>query len=58
MFADLATEMAGVQSALSAQGVAQMVPVFFFFFFFFFEGEPKGFRVWIKAIEKYKSIVA
>ena len=45
VFADLATEMAGVQSALSAQGVAQRVPVFV--------GEPKGFREWIKAIEKY-----
>ena len=28
MFAGLATEMAGVQSALSAQGAAQIVPVF------------------------------
>ena len=28
MFADLATEMAGVHSAFSAHGVAQMVPVF------------------------------
>ena len=45
VFAGLATEMAGVQSALSTQWVAQMVPVF--------EGEPKDFREWIKAIEKY-----
>ena len=49
VFADLATEMAGVQSALSAQGVAQMVPVF--------EGEPKGFRDWVKAIEKYCALM-
>ena len=49
VFADLATEMAGVQSALSAQGVAQMVPVF--------EGEPKGFRDWIRAIEKYCALM-
>ena len=44
VFAGLATEMAGVQSVLSAQGVAQMVPVF--------EGEPTGFLDWVMAIEK------
>ena len=49
MFADLATGMAGVQSALSAQEVAQMVPAF--------EGELKGFRDWVKAIEKYCALM-
>ena len=49
VFADLATGMAGVQSALSAQGVAQMVPVF--------KGEPKGFRDLVKAIEKYCALM-
>ena len=49
VFAGLATEMAGVQSALSAQSVAQMVPVF--------EGEPKGFRDRVKAIEQYCALM-
>ncbi len=44
-FQQLAREMANVSSALSAQGISQIVHTF--------DGNPKNFRDWIKQIDKY-----
>lgn len=45
VFQNLAAEMANVSSALSAQGISQMVQTF--------DGNPRNFRDWVKQIEKY-----
>ena len=48
LFGHLAREMSSMSSALSAHGVSQIVPKFW--------GDPKKFREWIKAIEKYAQL--
>lgn len=45
VFQELASQMSNVSSALSAQGISQIVQTF--------DGSPKNFRDWIKQIEKY-----
>lgn len=45
VFDNLATQMAGLSTVIGAQGVAQIITPF--------DGDPKKFKTWIKAIEKY-----
>ena len=45
LFRTLATQMAGVSTAVGAQGVAQLIRSF--------EGTPKDYKEWVKSIEKY-----
>ena len=45
LFRNLATQMAGVSTAVGAQGVAQLIKSF--------EGDPKQYKEWIKSVEKY-----
>lgn len=43
VFQELASQMSNVSSALSAQGISQIVQTF--------DGSPKNFRDWVKQIE-------
>ena len=45
VFDNLAMQMAGLSTVIGAQGVAQIIAPF--------DGDPKKFKNWIKALEKY-----